>query len=289
MPGDLLLLPTGIPHRLSFAPDARCRPFDRDMKEQLLTADGDLILDGPGAATRFVCAGYDYDRDVAQSLLSLLPPVIHLPADPAAGGRIASILSLLAGELGARDAGARAAVARLIDLLLIHAVRTWGAGAPGPSWLRALHDPLVADVLAVLHQRPRSRGRVERLAAEVHLSRATLARRFTEHVGEPPLSVSDALADGAGRAPAQGHDRAGGGHRPRRRLHVGVRVQPGVQPPPRAAARTLPPRRAASRLTVMPAARMTALMTKYETLMSSAFSACTTTVWTGKMTAHRAR
>ena len=187
MPGDLLLLPTGIPHRLSFTPDARCRPFDRDMKEQLLTADGDLILDGPGAATRFVCAGYDYDRDVAQSLLSLLPPVIHVPADPAAGGRIASIVSLLAGELGARDAGARAAVARLIDLLLIHAVRTWGAGAPGPSWLRALHDPLVADVLAVLHQRPQEPWTVERLAAEVHLSRATLARRFTENVGEPPL------------------------------------------------------------------------------------------------------
>ena len=111
-----------------------------------MTADGDLMLAGPGAATTFVCAGYDYDHDVAQSLLSLLPAVLHVPADPVAGSQISAVVSLLAGELGTRDAGARAAVARLIDLLLIQAVRAWSAGAAGepPSWLRALHDPVVA-------------------------------------------------------------------------------------------------------------------------------------------------
>ena len=190
MPGDLLLLPTGITHRLSSTPDGRCRPFDRTVKEQLMTADGDLLLAGPGAATTFVCAGYDYDHDVAQSLLSLLPAVLHVPADPVAGSQISALVSLLAGELGTRDAGARAAVARLIDLLLIHAVRAWSASADGepPSWLRALHDPIVARALAALHARPDEPWTIESLAAEVHLSRATLARRFTELVGEPPLT-----------------------------------------------------------------------------------------------------
>ena len=190
MPGDLLLLPTGIAHRLSSTPDGRCRPFDRTIKEQLMTADGDLLLAGSGAATTFVCAGYDYDHDVAQSLLSLLPTVLHVPADPVAGSQISAVVSLLAGELGTRDAGARAAVARLIDLLLIHAVRAWSASADGepPSWLRALHDPVVARALAALHARPDEPWTIESLAAEVHLSRATLARRFTELVGEPPLT-----------------------------------------------------------------------------------------------------
>jgi AraC-like DNA-binding protein len=182
--GDLLLLPTGRPHRLSSTPDAPCRPFDRALKEQLITAEGDLILDGPGVATTFVCASYDYDHDFARSLLSLLPPVIHVPA----GERVTAIVSLLAAERGARDAGARAAVSRLIDLLLIHAVRAWSARAPEPSWLRALHDPLVARVLALLHERPQDPWTIEGLAAEVHLSRAALARRFTDSVGEPPLT-----------------------------------------------------------------------------------------------------
>src|SRR5512132_2558095 len=190
MPGDLLLLPTGIAHRLSSTPGGRCRPFDRTVKEQLMTEDGDLLLAGPGAATTFVCAGYDYDHDVAPSLLSLLPAVLHVPADPVAGSKVTAVIALLAGELGTRDAGARAAVGRLIDLLLIHAVRAWAASAAGeaPSWLRALNDPVVARALAALHARPDAPWTIESLAAEVHLSRATLARRFTELVGEPPLT-----------------------------------------------------------------------------------------------------
>jgi len=127
---------------------------------------------------------------VAQSLLSLLPPVLHVPADPVAGTQIAAVVSLLASELGTRDAGARAAVARLLDLLLIHAVRAWSAGAADqrPSWLRALNDPIIARALAALHARPDEPWTIELLGAEVHLSRATLARRFTELVGEPPLT-----------------------------------------------------------------------------------------------------
>jgi hypothetical protein len=38
--------------------------------------------------------------------------VLHIPADPVAGTKIAAVVSLLAGQVGTRDAGARAAVAR---------------------------------------------------------------------------------------------------------------------------------------------------------------------------------
>src|SRR5262245_31833765 len=51
MPGDLLLLPTGVRHRLSSTPDARCRTFDRAMKERDMTPEGDLVLGGAGATT----------------------------------------------------------------------------------------------------------------------------------------------------------------------------------------------------------------------------------------------
>ena len=57
-----------------------------------------------------------------------------------------------------------------------------------PSWLRALRDPVLARVIAALHARPAEPWTVESLAREVHVSRATLARRFAEVVGEPPLT-----------------------------------------------------------------------------------------------------
>jgi AraC-like DNA-binding protein len=191
MPGDLLLLPSGTAHRLSSEPQGRCRPFDRSMKEELMTPEGDLELGGRGAATTFVCAAYDYDLDVAEPLMDLLPSVLHVPADPVTGRSIAAIVDLLAGEIGLREAGSRAAAARLIDLLLIAAIRRWSEQQPGagpPSWLTALRDPLIGRVLALLHDRPGEPWTLERLAGEVHVSRATLARRFSDAVGEPPLA-----------------------------------------------------------------------------------------------------
>jgi AraC-like DNA-binding protein len=191
MPGDLLLLPHGITHRLSSQPRGRCRPFDRAMKEELVTPEGDLELVGHGATTTFVCAAYDYDLDVAKPLMGLLPEVLHVPADPVAGRGIASIVELLACEIGVREAGSRAAVARLIDLLLIVAIRRWADAQPDgapPSWLTALRDPMIGRVLALLHDRPAEQWTLKRLAGEAHVSRATLGRRFTDAVGEPPLA-----------------------------------------------------------------------------------------------------
>jgi AraC-like DNA-binding protein len=191
MPGDVFLLPTGVRHRLSSEPDGACEPFDTSMKERLMTPEGDLRIGGSGAATTFVCAAFDYDLEVAQPLMSLLPAVIHVPADPVARRDIAAIVELLAMEVGAPRPGSRAAAARLIDTLLIAAIRHWlerRAGGEPPSWLRALNDPALAQVVAVLHERPAEAWTVESLAREVHLSRATLARRFSELVGEPPLT-----------------------------------------------------------------------------------------------------
>jgi AraC-like DNA-binding protein len=191
MPGDVFMLPAGARHRVSSEPDGPCVSFDTATKQRLMTPDGDLALGTSGAATTFVCAAFDYDLDVGEPLMGLLPPLIHVPADPVAGRDVAAIVELLAMEVGARRPGSRAAAARLLDTLLITAIRHWldrQADGEAPSWLRALRDPALARVLAALHERPAEPWTVESLAREVHLSRSTLARRFAEVVGEPPLT-----------------------------------------------------------------------------------------------------
>jgi AraC-like DNA-binding protein len=190
MPGDVFLLPSGCAYRLSSTPDGLCERFDQRLRA-LMTPERNLEIGGGGARTVFFCAEYVYDLDVAQSLMSLLPTVLRVPAGPAQAGRVAMIVELLAGEVGGRGPGSGPAVARLLDLLLIAAIRHWvvhDPGAGGPSWLTALRDPAIAGVLALLHARPAEPWTLERLADEAHLSRTTLARRFTDAVGEPPLT-----------------------------------------------------------------------------------------------------
>ena len=192
-PGDLVLLPTGARHRLATDPELPARRFDEDLKRSLIRPDGELMLDGPGARTRILCAGYSYQADVTHPLLSLLPPVLHVAtAQPDSGPWLRTVLDLLAHETRSHAAtGSGTAALRLLDLLLIHVVRSWldtDGDTMDASWLRGLRDPVTARVLAVLHERPGHDWTLDTLAATANVSRATLARRFTHHVGEPPLT-----------------------------------------------------------------------------------------------------
>ena len=79
---------------------------------------------------------------------------------------------------------------RLIDVLFVQVIRAWSRDerGAGTSWLHALRDPLVARALAAMHARPAAPWTIDALAREVSLSRATLTRRFTNLVGEAPLT-----------------------------------------------------------------------------------------------------
>src|SRR5439155_22135480 len=114
---------------------------------------------------------------------------------PETGPWLRGLLDLLAHETrGAAATGSSTAATRLLDILLIHVVRAWldAGGRDGDStsasWLRGLRDPLTARTLAVLHEQPGHDWTLDALAARVNVSRATLARRFTRHIGEPPLT-----------------------------------------------------------------------------------------------------
>jgi AraC-like DNA-binding protein len=57
-----------------------------------------------------------------------------------------------------------------------------------PAWYRALVDPGIGAALRLMHGDPAHRWTVGELAAEVGMSRAAFAARFTGLVGTPPLT-----------------------------------------------------------------------------------------------------
>lgn len=120
---------------------------------------------------------YERATSVGSLLLSRLPQSVVLPdVDPA-------LTTLLATELDGEDAGQSVVLDRLLDLVLVTAVRSLLADTPArPA------DPTVARALAAIEARPELPWTVASLGAHVGLSRAALARRFGRHVGEPPLT-----------------------------------------------------------------------------------------------------
>jgi len=139
----------------------------------------------PQGSTTLLTGTYALDGEVGARLLRALPPAIVLHR----AEWESPVAPLLAAELGRDEPGQEAVLDRLLDLLLITALRAWFArpGAAPPAWYAANADPLVGRALQLLHHNPARPWTVGSLAAATGVSRATLARRFTELVGEPPM------------------------------------------------------------------------------------------------------
>jgi AraC-like DNA-binding protein len=138
------------------------------------------------AATMMLTGTYQLEGEISQRLLDALPPRLVLRAEQWS----CPVIPLLGDEIVKDEPGQEVVLDRLLDLLLIAVLRAWFARpeAVGPSWFRAHEDPVVGRALRLLHHEPARPWTVATLAADAGVSRAALARRFTELVGEPPMS-----------------------------------------------------------------------------------------------------
>ncbi|MDO8211182.1 AraC family transcriptional regulator [Conexibacter sp. CPCC 206217] len=136
--------------------------------------------------TEMITGTYQLEGEVSERLLRALPQLILLRSDEWS----CPVIPLLADELVKDEAGQEAVLDRLLDLLLIAALRAWFArpGTDTPGWYRAYDDPVVGQALRLIHHNPAAPWTVASLARETGVSRAALARRFHELVGEPPMS-----------------------------------------------------------------------------------------------------
>jgi AraC-like DNA-binding protein len=137
-------------------------------------------------ATVMLVGSYQLEGEVSQRLLRTLPTLIVLAEDQ----WDCPVIPLLADEIVKDEPGQEAVLDRLLDLLLIAVLRAWFArpDAEAPDWYRAYRDPIVGHALRLLHHNPAYQWTVAELARETGVSRAALARRFNELVGEPPMS-----------------------------------------------------------------------------------------------------
>src|ERR1044071_4344795 len=138
-----------------------------------------------GAATLIVGA-YPVRGEISRRLLDALPGVLRVDA----GGVVDPVLDHLAAEVAVDAPGQQVVLDRLLDWLLVCTLRAWfdrPGGAP-PAWWAAQRDPVVGHALRLLHSEPAAPWTVAALADRPRVSRATLAKRFAELVGEPPLT-----------------------------------------------------------------------------------------------------
>jgi AraC-like DNA-binding protein len=140
----------------------------------------------PAGSTLMLIGTYERHSEIGQHLLSVLPQLLVMPAD----AWDSPLLPLLAEEIVKDEPGQAAVLDRLLDLLLVAVLRAWFSHhqAQAPGWYRAQGDPVVGRALRMLQHNPAQPWTVATLAGEIGVSRAALARRFAELVGEPPMT-----------------------------------------------------------------------------------------------------
>jgi AraC-like DNA-binding protein len=95
----------------------------------------------------------------------------------------------LVNEASRSGPGNRAVLARLSELLFMEVLRwqlTYLSNG-NSGWLAGLNDPHIGRALALMHADPARGWTVEDLARESGISRAGLAKRFVELVGDTPM------------------------------------------------------------------------------------------------------
>jgi AraC-like DNA-binding protein len=140
----------------------------------------------PAGRVVLLTGTYLTDGEISRPLLDALPAAVVVRRDE----WDTPLVGLLADEIARDRPGDQAVLDRLLDLLLIAALRQWASrpGSQPPGWYRAQSDPIVGPALRLLHDDPAAEWTVARLAAAVGISRAACARRFTELVGVPPMT-----------------------------------------------------------------------------------------------------
>ncbi|WLW51365.1 AraC family transcriptional regulator [Streptomyces sp. YU58] len=167
-------------------PGAECRyPDGRSLSGTMdlgVRTWGDRL---DGAAVMLI-GTYLWQGEVSGRLLDALPPLITLTSDV----WDCPLTPMLMEEIVRDEPGQEVVLDRLLDLLVIAALRAWFSRPEGdpPAWYAALSDPVVGRVLRLIQDDPAHGWTVATLASKAGVSRAALARRFTELVGEPPMT-----------------------------------------------------------------------------------------------------
>jgi len=141
--------------------------------------------EGP-AALRLRIGHCGFGAPDAALLVPLLPRLVLVRGEP----RLATLVQLVDEESRAGRPAREVVLERLLEVLLIEALRAGGGAAEtggAASLARGLGDERLAAALRAMHARPGHPWTVAALAGEAALSRSAFFARFSRTVGLAPM------------------------------------------------------------------------------------------------------
>uniref|UniRef100_UPI0028AD85C2 AraC family transcriptional regulator n=1 Tax=Pantoea septica TaxID=472695 RepID=UPI0028AD85C2 len=181
-PGDFVLIPAALEFSMSsIEPPAADAP---DTLPQMLAPGEFWIGDPEQSAEVQTLIGYcHFDAPDAGLIVSLLPQLIHVRGE----SRLTLLVQLVMDECRAQRSARDIVLERLLELLLIEALRSIALGSACPGVMSGLADERVAAAIRAIHARPEHSWTGAELAKAAAMSRSAFFVRFREAVGVAPM------------------------------------------------------------------------------------------------------
>jgi len=180
--GDFVLLAATPGFTMSSLEPGRLERFDPQVTSRVL---GEVRHGTRGGRpdVRLLGGWFAFGSTDTALLMSLLPSLVHVRGVE----RLSTLVRLVGEEASERRAGRELVLTKLVEVLLIEALRaTPGDDAP-PGLLHGLADGRLAPAIRQMHSQLARSWTVSLLARTAGMSRSAFFERFTNTVGLPPM------------------------------------------------------------------------------------------------------
>jgi AraC-like DNA-binding protein len=147
--------------------------------------NGEYRIGAPGSPidSRMMAGYCSFGSPDASLLVSLLPKFVQVRGEQ----RLATLVQLVREESREQRPAREVVLSRLLEVLLIEALRSAAETDASPGLVRGLSDYRLAAAIRGMHEHPTRAWTVAELAKEAALSRSTFFERFSRAVGVAPM------------------------------------------------------------------------------------------------------
>lgn len=179
--GDFLLIPAmhELVNESLSAPPAGLSTVPREIGPGHFRAGDDAAT----VTLRMQIGHCTFNAADAALLVPLLPRMVVVRGD----SRLLMLIELLSNEARAQRPARELVLGRLLEVLLIEALRCEASHGAAPGLVQGLSDPRLAAALCAMHAQPGHAWTVADLAAQASLSRSAFFARFIRVVGLKPM------------------------------------------------------------------------------------------------------
>jgi len=180
--GDFVLIPAAFGVAMSSLEP----PADAANSVPVALGQGLFRIGAPDGPTdlRILAGHCSFGSPDAALLVSLLPQLVHVHGEQ----RLATLVQLVGEESREQRPAREVVLGRLLEVLLIEALRSTAGTDASPGLVRGLADLRLGAAIRAMHEQPTRAWTVVELAKEAALSRSAFFERFSRTVGLAPMA-----------------------------------------------------------------------------------------------------